>query len=115
MPKLIKILLAISIFLVGVSVFYYFVILQSEKVRLLNLEVAQKELDRTEKTFKEKERVKNIDTCISDANNNYIEQWNRMCEYLGKKPHCALYEQAERLDKVQKDSIEMCYKTYPPI
>lgn len=114
----IKFSTVLSFLLIALSVFYYFIIFlpqkENQRLKIDALKVSQQELDKMEKKFKEKERIKNINECITEAGNNYLESWNAECEYRGLKKECALPDSVSlRLDKIQKEGAEYCFKLYP--
>ncbi|MEK7124722.1 MAG: hypothetical protein AAB877_03545 [Patescibacteria group bacterium] len=87
-----KLSFATSVILIGVSIFYYFVIFIPEKeeirVKQEQLKIEQAKQEEVDKQTKEEqaklESKEALDSCISSAKSHYTELWNNECEYLGE-------------------------------
>lgn len=87
-----KLSFSVSVILIGISIFYYFVIFipNKEEVRIkqeeLKIEQAKQEQfekqTREEKTKLEAEEA--LNSCVALADKNYVALWNQECEDLGK-------------------------------
>lgn len=111
MHKLTKLSIAGSIFLIGVSLFYYLVIFtpKKEQTKADQLE-SQREL---QKELLESQREL-LETCIEDAKRNYLANWNKICDFRGKEKECALDNfDLERADNSLKESKNECFRKYP--
>jgi hypothetical protein len=110
MDKLTKLSIAGGIFLIGASLFYYLVIFipKKEQMKADQLE-SQRELQREQ--FESQREL--LETCIEDAQRNYLAYWNQICNYRGKKEKCALYDHdLERVDNLLKESKNECFRKY---
>ena len=55
-----------------------------------------------------------LETCIEDAQKNYLVYWNKICDLRDRKDECALYDyDLERADNYLKESKSDCFRKYP--
>lgn len=109
--KLTKLSIAGGIFLISASLFYYLVIFtpKKEQMKADQLE-SQREL---QKELLESQREL-LETCIEDAQRNYLANWNKICDFRGKKKECELRDyDLERADNYLKESKNECFRKYP--
>ena len=109
--KLTKLSVGGGIFLISASLFYYLVIFvpKKEQMQASQLEV-QIELQR-ERLESQREL---LETCIEDAQRDYLSYWNKICDLRGKNDECALYDyDLERADNSLKESKNDCFRKYP--
>lgn len=109
--KLTELSITSGIFLIGASLFYYLVIFtpKKEQMRADQLE-SQRE---SQKELLESQREL-LETCIKDAQRNYLANWNKICDFRGKKNECALSDSdLERADNSLKESKNECFRKYP--
>ncbi|MBI2022048.1 hypothetical protein HYS93_04200 [Candidatus Daviesbacteria bacterium] len=99
LPKLFAISVITTVFLIGFSVFYYFVIftpkVQEQKVQ--------------------KEKQVSLNNCLQEAEVKYRQFWSSECQSLNLKDNCRLSEAiTDRIDKKLSDLKEDCFKQFPP-
>lgn len=80
-----KLCFAVSVVLIGFSVFYYFVIFIPEKERMKAEQAKQEQVDKELKEQKDKEESESaLNNCISNAEKKYSDMWHKECKTQGK-------------------------------
>lgn len=99
LPKIFAISVITTIIVIGLSVFYYFVIFipHNEKAKL---------------DFAKQQQLA-LDNCLQDAENRYQAAWESECKDLDFIKGCRLGKDlTERVDKLKTDIKEDCFRKF---
>ncbi len=91
----------------------------NNKAELTRIE-AQKEKElsiirtkQTQEKLAEFRKQLNIDDCVADAHDIYIQNWNNRCVTRGKEANCKLYtSDSNKLNKAHEAEKDRCYDRY---
>ena len=126
--RFLRISIALSALLIGVSVAYYFMyfIPQRDRVKMelqaQELEfkkdqeankVYQIEQEKEVEENRKNERGEALTSCLGDADTTYSEDWENECKSRGLNPGCSLPLQiANVVEKNQKEAKDLCLRQY---
>ena len=70
-------------------------------------------LPNEEKKKQKKVNATLLESCLSQAEDNYFENWNSSCKKIGKKDDCLLYSNsAKAVESWRKEDEQKCFKKY---